>query len=105
MRSPLSRTVCARVLMHIGLMRLFYVGMVSPSIAAYPSEPEVWWHFHAQWTAAPPPSLEVSTGAIESGGPSPRDHPRSPLRRAARRRFLRCCAQSVREPVDSHRPR
>ena len=50
MVSP-SIAVCARAL--VGLMRLFYAGMLSPSIAAYPSEPEVWWHFHAQSPATP----------------------------------------------------
>ena len=40
MVSP-SIAVCARAL--VGLMRLCYVGMVSPSIAAYPSETEIWW--------------------------------------------------------------
>ena len=53
-----SIAVCARAL--VGLMRLFYAGMLSPSIAAYPSEPEVWWHFHAQSPATPTSLVNTS---------------------------------------------
>ena len=57
----LTSTVCARARALVGLMWLFYAGMVSPSIAAYPSEPEVWWHFHAQ-SPATPTSLVMDAG-------------------------------------------